>query len=152
MKKIMTAAFLCLFFSTGLFSMELGVIGGNISNPSHLNYGLSGSFGFLIPMVKFEFELTRQTNAEELEFPNAFTAGIKFRPSFGRLMPYAVVGTGAGYKSFSLHRDEYDTFTFIGGGVYYKMMGVISIRADIRFLNFSDYNRTRLTAGIFFHI
>ena len=152
MKKITTAAFLCLFFSTGLFSMELGVIGGNISNPSHLNYGLSGSFGFLIPMVKFEFEYTRQANTEDPEFPNAFTGGIKFRPSFGRLMPYAVVGIGTEFRSFNLDFDEYESFTFIGGGVYYKMMAVFSLRADIRFLNFSGYNRTRLSAGIFFHI
>jgi hypothetical protein len=32
------------------------------------------------------------------------------------------------------------------------MMAVFSIRADIRFLNFSGYNRTRLSAGIFFQI
>jgi len=152
MKKIAAAAFLCLVFSTGLFSMELGVIGGNISNPSHLNYGLSGSFGFLIPLVKFEFELTRQTNAEELEFPNAVTGGIKFRPTFGRFMPYVVVGIGAEFKRFNLDRDEYDSFTFIGGGIHYKMMAVFSIRGDLRFFSFSGYNRTRLTAGLFFHI
>lgn len=152
MKKIATAALLCLVFSTGLFSMELGVIGGNISNPSHLNYGISGSFGFLIPLVKFEFELTRQTNAEELEFPSAVTGGIKFRPTFGRFMPYAVVGIGAEFKRFRLDRDDYDSFTFIGGGIYYKVMAVFSIRGDIRFLSFSGYNRTRLTAGLFFHI
>ncbi|MGD2086025.1 MAG: hypothetical protein PVH61_07565 [Candidatus Aminicenantes bacterium] len=152
MKKIIIVTFLCLFFSTGLFSLELGVIGGNISNPSHLNYGLSGSFGFLIPMVKFEFEYTRQADAEELEYPNTFTGAIKFRPAFGRLMPYGVLGIGTDFRSFNLDFDEYESFTFIGGGIYYKMMAVFSIRADIRFLNFSGYNRTRLSAGIFIHI
>ena len=152
MKKIITVAFLCLFFSTGLFSLELGVIGGNISNPSHLNYGLSTSLGFLVPLVKFEFEYTRKVDAGELEFPNTFTGGIKFRPSFGRLMPYAVVGIWTEFQSFGLDFDEYESFTFIGGGIYYKMMVVFSIRADIRFLNFSGYNRTRLTAGLFFQI
>lgn len=152
MKKIIIVAFLCLVFSTGLFSLELGVIGGNISNPSHLNYGLSTSLGFLVPLVKFEFEYTRKVETEGLEFPNTFTGGIKFRPSFGRFMPYAVVGIGTEFRSFSLDFDEYESFTFIGGGIHYKMMAVFSIRADIRFLNFSGYNRTRLTAGLFFHI
>ena len=152
MKKIIIVVFFCLFFSTGLFSMELGVIGGNISNPSYLQYGVSTSFGFLVPMVKFEFEYTRKADADELEYPNAFTGAVKFRPSFGRLMPYAVLGIGTEFQSFNLDFDEYESFTFIGGGVYYKMMAVFSIRADIRFLNFSGYNRTRLSAGIFFQI
>jgi hypothetical protein len=152
MKKILIVVFLCLFFSTGLFSLELGVIGGNISNPSYLNYGLSTSLGFLVPLVKFEFEYTRKVDPGELEFPNTFTGGIKFRPSFGRLMPYAVVGIGTEFQSFSFDFDKYESFTFIGGGIHYKMMAVFSIRADIRFLNFSGYNRTRLTAGIFFQI
>jgi hypothetical protein len=117
MKKIIIVAFLWLFFSTGLFSLELGVIGGNISNPSYLNYGLSGSFGFLIPMVKFEFEYTRKVDPGVLEFPNTFTGGIKFRPSFGRFMPYAVVGIGTEFQSFNLDFDEYESFTFIGGGI-----------------------------------
>jgi hypothetical protein len=152
MKKITTAVFLCLFFSIGLYSWELGLIGGNISNPSHLNYGLSSGFGFLIPLVKFEVELTRQTNIEDPGFPNAITGGIKFRPTFGRYMPYAVVGIGAEFKRFSLDHDKYDSFTFIGGGIHYKMMALFSIRADLRFLNFTGFNRTRLTAGLFFHI
>lgn len=152
MKKIVIVAFLCLFFSTGLFSLELGVIGGNISNPSYLNYGLSGSFGFLIPMVKFEFEYTRKVDAEVLEYPNTFSGAVKFRPSFGRFMPYAVLGIGTEFRSFNLDFDEYESFTFIGGGVYYKMMAVFSVRADIRFLNFSGYNRTRLSAGLFLHL
>jgi hypothetical protein len=141
-----------MFFSTGLFSLELGVIGGNISNPSYLNYGLSTSLGFLVPLVKFEFEYTRKVDTEGLELPNAFSGGIKFRPKFGRFMPYAVVGIGTEFQSFNLDFDEYKSFTFVGGGIYYKMMAVFSIRADIRFLNFSGYNRTRLTAGLFFHI
>lgn len=132
--------------------MELGVIGGNISNPSHLNYGLSGSFGFLIPMVKFEYEYTRKVDPAVLELPNTITGGIKFRPSFGRFMPYAVLGIGTEFRSFSFDFDEYESFTFIGGGIHYKIMALFSLRADIRFLNFSDYNRTRISAGIFFHI
>ncbi|UCH94860.1 MAG: hypothetical protein JSV88_32025 [Candidatus Aminicenantes bacterium] len=142
----------CLLFSTGLFSVELGLIGGTITNPSHLNYGLSTSLRFLVPLVKFEFELYRQVDTEEPELPNAITAGIKFQPKFGRFMPYAVVGISTEFKSFSLDFDEYEAFTFIGGGIHYKLIALLSIRADLRFLNFSTHNRTRLTAGLFFHI
>lgn len=152
MKRTAILLLLCLFFTTGLFSLELGVIGGTITNPSYLNYGLSTSFGFLVPLVKFEFELTRKANIEEPEFPNAFTGGIKFRPKLGRFMPYAIVGIGTEFSAFTLDFDKYDSYTFVGGGIYYKMMAVFSIRADIRFLNFSGYNRTRLTAGLFLHI
>lgn len=152
MKKISLTAILCLFFSTGLFSVELGLIGGTMTNPSHLNYGLSAGSGFLIPLVKFEVELTRYANTEFPELPNAITGAVKFRPKFGRFMPYGVVGIGTEFKRFNFDFDKYDSFTFIGGGIHYKMMAVFSIRADIRFLNFSGYNRTRLTAGLFFHI
>jgi len=31
-------------------------------------------------------------------------------------------------------------------------MALFSIRADLRFMNFTGFNRTRLTAGLFFHI
>ncbi len=153
MKKIAIFTVLSLVLATGLFSIELGLIGGNISNPSHGFYGLSSGSGFFVPMLKIEFELYRKTKTEDPEFANTASAGIKFRPGFGPFMPYAVVGVGAEFKKFTLDfgKDKYDFFTFIGGGVHYKVAGMISLRADIRFLNFSDYNRTRLSAGVFFH-
>jgi hypothetical protein len=131
--------------------VELGVIAGTTTNPSYLDYGISTSFGFLVPLVKLEFELTRKDNSEGTDFPTSFISGIKFRPSFGRLMPYAIVGVGMEFRRFNLFDNKtYNDFTFIGGGIYYKIMVFFSIRADIRFLNFKGYNRTRLTAGLFF--
>ena len=141
----------CLIFSVGLFPVEVGIFAGTISNPSHSHYGLSAGLGFLVPLVKFEFELYRQSGTEDPELPNAITAGIKFRPKFGKFWPYAVVGVGTEFRHFSLDFNKYDSFTFLGGGIHYKIMAVLSLRADLRFLNYSEYNRTRLSAGLFAH-
>jgi hypothetical protein len=152
MKKIVLLIIGALLFSSGLFPAEVGVFAGTITNPSHSHYGLSAGLGFLVPLVKFEFELYRQAGTEDPELPNAVTAGIKFRPKFGKLWPYAVVGVGTEFRRFSLDFKKYDSFTFIGAGIHYKMMAVISLRADLRLLNYSEFNRTRLSAGLFVHL
>ena len=151
MKRVVLLMIGCLFISSGLFSVEVGVFGGRVTNPSHSHYGLSAGLGFLVPLVKFEFELYRQSGLEDPELPNAVTAGIKFRPKFGKFWPYAVVGVGTEFKRFSLDFNKYESFTFIGGGIHYKVVAVMSLRADLRFLNYSLFNRTRLSAGLFFH-
>ena len=150
MKKAIILTLACVCLSGGLFPVELGLIGGTLTNPSHLTYGIGTSVGFFVPMVKLEFELCRKTKIEEPEPPNVATAAIKFRPKFGRLWPYAVVGVGAELKKI-FEFGDYETFTFVGAGVHYQMVAVVSLRADIRFLNFSDYNRTRISGGLFFH-
>jgi hypothetical protein len=152
MKKIAILIIGCLFFSTGLYSVELGLIGGTITEPSHMNYGISAGMGLLVPLVKSEFELTRKVGAEEPEIPNTITGGIKFRPQFGKFWPYAVVGIGMEFRSIGFDFDDYEGFTFLGVGIHYKVMVVMSLRADIRFLNFSGYNRARFSAGVFFHL
>jgi len=102
-------------------------------------------------MVKVEVELYKKAESEEPEMPNIISAALKFRPKFGQFWPYGVVGVGAEFKRFNLDSDEHEGFTFVGGGVHYQMMAVVSLRADIRFLNFRDYNRTRISGGIFFN-
>jgi len=151
MKKKIIILLMGPVFSSILFSTDLGLIGGAITNPSHLSYGLSTSMGFFVPLVNIEFELYRKTNTEEIEKPNAFSAAIKFRPKFGSLWPYAVVGFGLEFTRFNLDFDQYQSFTFLGGGIHYQLIPLISLRGDIRFLNFSASNRTRISGGIFFH-
>jgi hypothetical protein len=153
-KKIalFTVLFLVGSFAVHLHSIEVGAIVGNISKPSRLNYGLSAGMGFLVPMVKFEIEVYRLANTEALELPNAITGGVKFRPKFGKFAPYAVVGFGAEFKRIGLDFDEYESFTFLGGGLHIFVTGMISIRGDVRFLSYSGYNRTRLSAGLFLHL
>jgi len=143
--------FVFLVFSYGLFSFEAGLTIGTVTNPSRTNYGLSGGMGFLVPMVKFEIEIYRKSDTEALDPKNAVTTGIKFRPRLGKFGPYAVIGIGTEFNSLGFDFDEYENFSFIGGGVHYYLAGIISLRADIRFLNYSGYNRTRFTAGLFFH-
>jgi hypothetical protein len=150
-KKSILFMLVLLLFSYGLFAFEAGVTIGTISKPSRLNYGLSVGMGLLIPMVKLEIEVYRKADTEVPELKNTVTGGIKFRPKMGKFAPYAIVGVGAESASFGFEFDEYESFTFIGGGVHYYLAGMISLRADIRFLNYSGCNRTRLSTGLFFH-
>lgn len=141
-----------LIFFLGLvlkiFPIEVGLIGGNISNPSEFNYGLSGGSGLIIPMLKFELEFYQMA---ETNF-KALTAGLKLRPKFGKLAPYIIVGAGTELDKFTFKFSEYEFFTFFGGGIHYFLIRNVSIRLDIRFQSFSAANKTRLEAGVFFHL
>jgi hypothetical protein len=154
MKKIfilfvMTAMlFMC---STALYSFEIGLIGGRLTKPSHNLYGVSGGMGMFVPMLKLEVEIYRLSGVDYFEYPNGVTIGIKFRPKLGKFSPYAVIGIGADFDTLGFQLDEYEKFTFIGGGVHFHVAGMLSLRGDVRFLNYTGYNRTRLTAGVFIH-
>lgn len=150
MKKVIIALSIMLVFSMGLYSFEVGVIGGTLTKPSHNLYGLSGSMGLFVPMLKLEFEVWRYTSVDYPAYNNGGTLGIKFKPKLGKFSPFAVVGIGADFDTIGFQFDEYDKYTFIGGGVYLKIAAMISVRGDIRFFNYTGYNRVRLTAGVFF--
>lgn len=135
----------------GLKATEIGLTAGMESNESHFTYGLSGSFGFLLPVLELEVEGYRMTGTGYNEMPGGLTCGVKFRPNLGLISPYGVVGVGAEMESIDFDFGEMEKYTFIGGGIYYKVVPVIALRADIRFLNFSGYNRLRLTGGVFIH-
>lgn len=144
-------AFLC-FMCREAAAVELGVTGGMETKETRFTYGLSGSMGFLIPMLKFEIEGYKITGIEVGEMPGGVMFGLKFKPKLGQISPYGVVGVGAEMEEISLDFDTMETYTYIGGGLYYKVAPMISLRADFRFLNFSGYNRIRLTGGIFFQL
>jgi len=150
-KRIFLTVVILVLCTYGLFSIEAGLIGGRVTNPSHTLYGLSGTMGFIVPMIKFEVELYKMTDVAFPGFEKAATCAVKFRPKFGKFSPYAVAGFGAEFDKISFHSDEYDSFTFVGGGVHYYITGMISVRGDVRFLNYSGFNRTRLSAGVFIH-
>ncbi len=137
--------------SVSSFAFEIGAIGGTITNPSHSVYGVSGGMGMLVPMIKFELELYRIHGAEFPEFSNVITGAVKFRPKLGKFSPYAVLGAGAEFDSLGFDFDDYAKFTFIGGGVHYNITGMLSLRGDVRFMNYSGYNRTRISGGLFIH-
>lgn len=119
---------------------------------SGFHYGIAGGTGMLVPMVKFEIEYYKKKDAGTLGKPNALTLGIKFRPKFGKFAPYGIVGVGGEFDSFGLSFSEYNKFSFFGGGMHFFLNGMVSLRGDIRFLNFSDSTRTRFSAGVFIHI
>jgi hypothetical protein len=150
-KKFFLYLLLSLCCTVGLFSFEIGLVGGNISKPSHTIYGISGGMGMLVPMIKIEVEFLKVREPELLEYPNIMTLAIKFRPKLGKFAPYGVLGVGAAFESLQFDLKDYDKFTFVGGGVHYYVAGMFSLRGDIRFMNYSGFNRTRLTGGIFLH-
>ncbi len=139
--------------SKGAFALEFGVTGGIMDkSSSKFNYGIAGGIGFVIPMLKLEVEFYKMSGAELPDKPSVITAGIKFRPKFGKLAPYGIIGVGGEFERWTFDFGEYDKFTYIGGGIHLFISAMISIRADIRLLNFSDSTRTRFSGGIFFHL
>ena len=146
-KPIVFLVFLSIC-SLSVHSFELGLIGGTQSNPSNTVYGLSMGSGFLIPMVKLEIEGVKLGNSGY----KMLSGGIKFRPRLGIFSPYAIVGAGSEFESFSFQFSQYNNFTFFGVGAHVHLLYLVSLRGDIRFYNYPDYNRTRFTAGIFVHL
>jgi hypothetical protein len=152
-KKIILLTVFFMSVSSEAFAFEFGVTGGIMSkSSSNFNYGIAGGTGFMIPMLKFEFEFYKMKGAEPPDRPSVITAGIKFRPKFGKLTPYGIIGVGGEFEYLTFNFGKYDKFTFIGGGAHLFFSDMISIRADIRFLNFSASNRIRFSGGIFFHL
>ncbi|MCK4835553.1 MAG: hypothetical protein KAT17_02905 [Candidatus Aminicenantes bacterium] len=148
MSKRVLFLFFILSFSFHAPSIELGLIGGNMSNPSELSYGFSGGFGLFIPLLKMEIEWSPLPESEL----NAFSASIKLRPKFGKMSPFVVIGIGTEFEKLGFDFDQYDWFSLIGGGFHYYFNGFFSFRLDIRFQNFSDRNRIRIGLGVFFHL
>lgn len=137
-----------LLFSLKAFALDLGLVAGSISRPSSFCYGISAGSGTVVPMLKFEFEGYR---IKETGW-NSLSAAVKFRPKFGIFAPYAVLGAGGEFEKLNFKFSEYNFYTFIGGGVHLFFTSMISLRADLRFLNLSATNRTRISGGLFIHL
>jgi hypothetical protein len=148
MKKRLFISIMALILSVNLMSVELGLIGGKMTNPSEFTYGLSGGSGLFFPLLKMEIEFTPLTESDA----NVLTASLKIRPKFGKFAPFAAVGAGVQFEKLNFDFGEYEFFTSIGGGLHMYFGGLFSIRLDVRFQNFSDRNRIRFGVGAFFHI
>lgn len=155
-KKIVLFIAVLGMCSVSLFSIEAGIIGGNISNPSHRTYGLSAGAGLFLPFVKFEAEYFRISGikAPEVAFNNGATLAIKVRPKISKFAPYLVAGIGGEFEKFNLKFSKYDKFSFVGGGIHLFVTDMVSFRGDVRFYHYTKDkpNRTRVSAGIFLHI
>ena len=138
-----------LFLAVNIFALEAGLIAGSINQPpASFFYGLSAGSGAIVPMLKFEFEGYR------IKEPgwNSLSAAVKFRPKFGSFAPYAVLGAGGEFEKLDFHFSEYRFYTMAGGGFHIFFSSLFSLRFDLRFLHFSDVNKTRISGGLFFHL
>lgn len=147
-KRILIGVSILFLFSASLFSLELGLIVGSSTNPAEAIYGISAGSGFIVPLLKFEFEYY---NLADRKY-EALTAGVKLRKRFRKFAPYGIIGVGSEFDNITFKFDKYETFFFVGGGLHLYIGSILSLRADIRFLNFSDTNKTRLSVGAFFHL
>ena len=137
-----------LLFSLNATALDLGLIAGSVRPPASFFPGVSLGSGTIVPMLKFEFEGCRikETGMKSL------SAAVKFRPKFGIFAPYAVLGAGGEFEKLNFRFSDYDFYTFIGGGFHLFFNSMISLRADLRFLNLPKANKTRISGGIFIHL
>jgi len=138
----------CLLLALHASALDAGFIAGSISQPSSFLYGLSAGSGTIVPMVKFEFEGYKVKESGW----NNLSAAVKFRPKFGSFAPYVFVGAGGEFAKLTFHFSEYGFYTMVGGGFHVFFSSMFSLRCDLRFLHFSDIDRTRVSGGIFIHI
>lgn len=129
-------------------AVELGLAAGSLSRPSSFGYGLSFGSGAFVPLVFLEFEGWRIDEGGRKQL----SAAVKLRPKLGAFAPYAVLGAGSEFQTLSLRFSEQDFFTFAGGGLHLFLSGMLSLRADLRFLHLPYGNRFRASGGIFVHL
>ena len=138
----------CLLLALNVSALEAGLIAGSISQPSSFFYGLSAGSGIIVPMVKFEFEGYKIKESGL----NSLSAAVKFRPKFGSFAPYAFLGAGSEFEKLNFRFSEYSFYTMVGGGFHIFFSSMFSLRFDLRFLHFSDVDRTRISGGVFIHL
>jgi len=146
---LLIALFFFIFGSVDINAINLGVMAGTTSKPTQSFWGFSGQMGLIVPTLKLEIEWMRQNGGEG---GNVLLAGIMFRPKFGSISPYGVLGVGTEFDTITFQFNRYNSFSFLGFGVHLFLMDILSIRADCRFLTFSERNRFRISAGLFVHI
>jgi hypothetical protein len=138
----------CLFLSLNLGALEAGLFTGPSSSPDTFTYGLSAGMGSILPMITLEVEGWKLKE----QGLTALSGALKFRPKLGKFSPYLIIGVGTEFEKLNFHFSQYHTNTIIGGGAHLFFSGVLSLRFDLRFLHFSDIDRTRISGGIFIHL
>jgi len=127
---------------------DLGVIGGFLSQPGEAVLGFSGGMRLIVPGLKLELEVF-----EVAKSPDHFmSAGIKFNPKVGKIGLYGMLGVGTDFEKLNFDFSQYRAFTFLGFGIHVYLVEILSLRGDVRFYNYSDINRNRISAGLFLHL
>ena len=140
--------FLCLLLAVEASALEVGAIAGSISSPGTFFYGLSAGLGIIVSVIRLEFE---GCQIREWEM-NSLSAAIKFRPKFGKLAPYVLLGAGGEFEKLNFEFSQYSFYSMLGCGLQLMFSSRFSLRADLRWLHFSDQDQTRISGGIFIHI
>ena len=148
MKKLYIIIIIFFLSLMPLKSIELGLIAGDINNSTGLCYGISVGSGMIIPIVKFEFEYYKIVDGDY----KGITTGLKLKPRIGDFSPYILLGVGTDFEKFNFVLSDYKKFTFYGAGLYYYFLKMLSVRIDMRILNYSEFSKTRITAGIYINI
>ncbi len=148
MNKKTIFLFALLLLCLHVRALDLGAVAGSVNRPSSFFYGISVGSGTIVPMLKFEFEGCRVSETGW----NSLSAAVKFRPKFGIIAPYAVLGAGGEFEKLNFKFSEYEFYTFFGGGLHIYFTSMLSLRADLRFQNFAAAERTRISGGIFLHL
>ncbi len=129
-------------------ALDLGLVAGSVNQPSSFFYGISAGSGTIVPMLKLEFEGCRVSETGW----KTLTAAVKLRPKFGIFAPYAVLGAGAEFARLNFRFSDYEFYTFIGGGFHIFFTSMFSLRADVRWLNLPEADKTRICGGFFIHL
>jgi hypothetical protein len=150
MKRMLCLLAVLGLAATALPAIEAGLIAGPINHETSMAYGFSVGSGFPVPFLKLEFELYKISD----ESVKSMSGAIKFRTKLGPLSPYAALGVGAQFGKLSFRfKQDYDGYSFLALGTHLHMSPMVSLRFDIRFLQFAaNLNRTRISGGVFLHL
>lgn len=146
--KLFLVLILLLASTSSLSALNLGLHGGLISNPGTITYGLSLETGLLIPFSKLEFEAGKRIDAEE----KFISGAILFGPRMRAFRPYIGIGVGTEFIRLDLHFSRYQTFSFLAGGGHFFFNEILSLRFDLRWQNYGELRRTRISSGLFVHL
>jgi hypothetical protein len=140
---------LCLLLAAEAPALEVGAVAGSIGGqPAAFFYGLSAGFGIVVPVIRLEFE---GCQIREWEL-NSLSVAVKFRPKFGKLAPYVILGAGGEFETLNFEFSQYSFYSMMGCGLHLLLSSKFSLRADLRWLHFSDRDRTRISGGVFLHL
>ncbi|HNX96674.1 MAG TPA: hypothetical protein PKK12_03245 [Candidatus Aminicenantes bacterium] len=150
MTKIRHCLLLLLFLcpAVSLPAIDFGLFGGSMGHPGKLTFGGALRTGMFIPFTRLEFEASRGLEPKR----TMMSVALQVTGKFGHLAPYALAGVGTTFDRLNLHFSEYETMTFLGGGIHLYLIEYLSLRGDIRFVRLEGENYTRLSAGIFAHL
>ncbi len=141
------AGVLFLIGSLNIGALNLGFMAGTVSKPSRTFWGVSGQMGMIVPALKLELEWMRFPEDEMFNLH----AGIMFRPKTGKFSPYGVLGVGTSYDKIGNMFKRDNNYVYFGFGSHLFLISLLSVRADLRFLNYKDDHYFRISGGLFVH-